>query len=138
MSKTKGRGLPKFGLSIADLNNPRNGLLMLKDIENAFDRKQLCFLYQPFGETAERIFLVKVLDPDIKQMTITGTTKNFTDIDMTHLQVPKNRIPYRRLLSFHARCSFHHAKEIGWIQAHESFDEYFDISETASAPDTYK
>lgn len=75
--KTKGVGLDKFNLTINDINHPRNGILMLKDIEVAFDTKQLCFLYNPF----EGIMSVKVLNPNILQKTISSTDKTFSDID---------------------------------------------------------
>jgi len=137
MTKTRGKGLPKFGLSVTDLNNARNGILILKDIEDAFDKKQVCILYQPFGEVATRVFLIKVLDPGIMGNTITGTSKTFADIHMTKLHMPNNKFPYRRLLSFHARCSYKRAMDMQWIQTSDVFDEYFHLSETASNPDTY-
>ena len=137
MTKTRGKGLSRFGLSVADLNNARNGLLMLKDIEDAFDKKQVCILYQPFGAVATRVFLIKILDPSIMGNTITGTLETFAMINMTQLSMPNNKFPYRRLLSFHARCSYKRARDMGWIEASEVVDEYFHLSETASNPDTY-
>lgn len=41
-------GLTEFGLHYSDLNSYRNGLLMYTSIEKAFDRKELCFVYNPF------------------------------------------------------------------------------------------
>ena len=37
-----------FGLRKSDLISPRNGLLIHKELENAFDGLQSCFLYDPF------------------------------------------------------------------------------------------
>ena len=138
MSKTRGKGLPKFGLSITDLTSPRNGFLVLKDIEEAFDRKQLCFLYRPL--TNQGKFTVKILDPSVRNLAIRKSTKSLTfgQIDGVELQHPSQKFPFRRLLGFHARCSYANAREKGWISADSVFDEYFDISETASAPDTYR
>jgi hypothetical protein len=62
MNKTRGKGLVKFGLAVNDLMNTRNGFLALKDIEDKFDRKQLCFLCSPLTDSGK--FLVKVLDPN--------------------------------------------------------------------------
>ena len=61
----------------------------------------------------------------------------FSDIDGMHLHHPKEHIPYRRLLSFHARCSFRNAREKNWITAEEesAFVPFHNFSETASVPD---
>ncbi len=37
--------LRKYGLTAKDVESPRNGLLMLTTIEDAFDAEQLCFFY---------------------------------------------------------------------------------------------
>ena len=137
MNKTRGKGLAKFGLAVNDLMDNRNGFLALKDIEDKFDRKQLCFLYSPLTDSGK--FLVKVLDPTIRDSVIRNSNPplTFGNVDGFELQHPSGRFPYRRLLGFHARCSYKNAKEKGWIPADSVFDEYFNISETASAPDTY-
>jgi hypothetical protein len=72
------------------------------------------------------------------QRPITGSPKIFADIDGAVLQTPRGNIPYRRLLSFHARCSYKYAKDKGWINSTDTFQEYFDLSEGASNPDAYK
>ncbi len=43
-----GVGMSKFGLTVQDSTSPRNGLLMLKVIEERFDIEDVCFLYDPF------------------------------------------------------------------------------------------
>ena len=138
MSKTRGKGLPKFGLSDDDLMTPRNGFLALKDIEDKFDRKQLCFLYNPLSTQGK--FTVKLLDPAIRPLVIRQSRqgKTFAQIDVIVLQHPQLHFPYRRLLGFHARCSYALARIKGWIAEGAVFAEYFDISETASAPETYR
>ena len=137
-SKTRGKGLPKFGLSFNDLMNPRNGFLVLKDIEDKFDRKQLCFLYDPLVNPGK--YVVKILDPSIRGLIIKkskGESRTFESIDGAELQHPPGKFPYRRLLGFHARCAYAIAREKNWIPPESIFREYFDISSTASAPDTY-
>lgn len=138
MSKTRGKGLLKFGLGFSDLLSPRNGLLMLEPIEDAFDIKYLCFLYNPLGGENSQNFVVKVLNPNIKDQVITGTTKRFRDIDGAILQHPKDCFPFRRILSFHAKCAYKLAKSRSWItnEVFESFGDYFDLSETASNPNS--
>ena len=42
MSKTRGRGLTKFSLSINYLKSPRNGFLTLKDIEKVIFQTSTC------------------------------------------------------------------------------------------------
>ena len=42
---SQGFGLDEFGLKMADLNSPRNGLLLASEIEAAFDRKLVTFSY---------------------------------------------------------------------------------------------
>lgn len=137
MAKTRGKGLPKFGLNISDLASPRNGLLVLKDIENAFDQKRLCFLYQPFGGTNSQQLVVKVLDPSLMNLPILHSHKKFSDLDGQPLHCPMDRLPFRRLLGFHAQCSYHHARVKGWLPETDTFEEYFNISDTASAPDMH-
>ena len=66
---------------------------MLKDVQDAFDKKQVYILYQLFGEVANRVFLTKVLDPSIMDNTIAGTSKTFADINMTKLHMPNNKFP---------------------------------------------
>lgn len=53
------RGMFKFGLTVADCLSPRNGLLMMKDIELEFDIKGVCFLY----DACKQNLILKVLNP---------------------------------------------------------------------------
>lgn len=49
-----------------DIDDERNGLLLLKPIEWAFDTGRLFFVFDDFNNT----FYARVLDPDIGQMTL--------------------------------------------------------------------
>ena len=53
-------------LDFKDINDPRNGLLMLKPFEHAFDAGHLCFQY----DVADGGFKLKILYPKLKEMTI--------------------------------------------------------------------
>ena len=137
-ASTKGIGLTKFKLKESNLNDARNGLLMYQSIDKAFDRKKLCFLYDPF-----RSFLyVKILCPYLKETFIvddtTRTTVNelrtFNDIDGAVLQLPPNIFPYRRLLNWHSRCSFRNAKANKWINEDEQLEDFFHLSDLISLP----
>jgi hypothetical protein len=50
-----------YGLSQRNVDHPRNGILILKELELAFDRKTVCFLRNPI--TGELI--LRVLDPSL-------------------------------------------------------------------------
>jgi hypothetical protein len=126
-----GVGLPKFGLQRQDATSPRNGLLLLRDIELKFDVKEVCFVY----DALRAIFLIKVLNPALLILNIAHSDgKTFKSINGKALHLPKDAIPFRRLLSFHAKCSFLAAKEKGWITEEEYnlFEPYHDLSDSAS------
>jgi hypothetical protein len=135
MIKTREQGLAKFHLEFHDLVSPRNGFLALKSIEEKFDRKQLCFLYHPLEGNG---FTVKVLDPSILNTVIDKSKGKLTfgAIDGKRLCHPPGKFPYRRLLGSHARSCYVNARNRGWILDNENFEEYFHLSETASAPDS--
>jgi len=128
---TEGQGLDEFGLEPDDVDSPRNGLLMLDDIENAFDRKDLCFIYHPTKQEI-RLFL---LNPNLKNAVITNTALTFGDIDGTPL-LGSNR-PFRRLLGWHAKCAIHRAFRVKrWIDKidHQGYDTLLELSEGACFP----
>jgi hypothetical protein len=128
----RGRGLQKFGLTVLDADNSRNGLLMVKSIEERFDIKDLCFLYDAF---TQKIFL-KVLNPDILTMRVLPSHKTFQEIDGYPLQYPSKNMPFKRLLNFHAKCSFKNAKERGWhtLPSDAVVNDYFNLSDLATMP----
>jgi hypothetical protein len=130
--KMHGNGLQKFNLEKADGASPRNGILMLKDIEDQFTIKNVCIVY----DSIQQVFIIKVLNPNILNNQITHSRKTFQDIDGTKLNHPKNRIPFRRLLSFHARCAYKYARENNWITPEQeiAFQPFHDLSDTASVP----
>ena len=53
--------LRKFGLGESNINDPRNGLLLAKAIETAFDFKHVCFLYN----ANQQQFVFRVLNPTL-------------------------------------------------------------------------
>lgn len=130
----RGRGMLKFGLAPADSVSPRNGLLMMKDIELEFDIKGVCFLYNAFQQK----LILKVLNPILLPKTITNTTLTFADVDGKILHHPATHLPFRRILNWHARCAYKHAQEQSWstVGADMAVEDYFELSETASIPGT--
>ena len=130
---TNGVGLFDFNLKENDVNCERNGLLLAEAIEEAFDVKKVCFLVNPLDP--EKIIL-KVLDPSILLSVVCpGVATKFEDIDGAQLMHPDGKIPYRRILHWHARLSYNAAIKRGWIENSETFTNYFDLSIGGSIPD---
>ncbi|PRP75993.1 Crinkler (CRN) family protein [Planoprotostelium fungivorum] len=129
---TYGEGLDEFGLKEDDVNKERNGLLLGEGIELAFDSKQLCFLYDPINTK----FIVKVLDPGLLQSSTPvspSQTRTFSDINNLPLCLPAGRSPFRRLLSWHAECTYTTALKKTWIDqpAFDTFTTYDNLSNGA-------
>jgi hypothetical protein len=142
-ASTYGSGLEDFGLKMTDLYNERNGLLLYESIEKAFDMKEVCFLYNAFNMTLTLHVLRKDLLPisviSPKNATLVPpacASLLFSDIDGSVLQLPPGIYPYKRILSWHARCSVRHANSMGWITSAEAetFQPYFDTSIGATNP----
>lgn len=100
---TKGRDLDDFGLKTTDVNNPRNGMFLTKGIEVAFDKQQVCFLYN----FLEKKLYLWVADESIKTEVIEGSKpeKYFSDVHLKPLCCGGEDMPFRRLLSHHARLT---------------------------------
>lgn len=112
---TKGKGMALyFGLSRDDVKNPRNGLLLLKVIEEAFDRMELCFLYNPL----QRVIVTHILRPSLTKKKV-DEELTFADLHGRNLHLPPNVFPFRRILAHHARWAIHKALQHGWIQEEE-------------------
>lgn len=106
-------------------------MLLCVDIEQAFDAKQLCFLYNHSREC----LYCRVLDPSILNYVIRPTpSTTFEDIDGAVLRHPHGVFPFRRILNWHARLCFEHAKSMLWIDASEVVEDYFSTSGITSLP----
>jgi hypothetical protein len=132
-NKMHGVGLSKFGLTVQDATSPRNGFLMLKMIEERFDIKDVCFLYDPFKGR----LTLKVLNPDIMDIVVSPSTKTFRDLDGELLRHPSEKFPFRRILNFHAKCAYKRARERQWntVGDDESVNDYFNLSEGGYIPE---
>jgi hypothetical protein len=128
-----GVGMPKFGLTGQDSTSPRNGLLMLKIIEERFDIKDVCFLYNPFLKK----LTLKVLNPDIMDTVVVPSAKTFRMLDGALLRHPRDKFPYRRILNFHAKCAYRRARERQWntVGNNEVVSDYFNLSEGGYMPE---
>lgn len=130
--KTEGDYMNLYNLFSTSIDNPRNGLLLLEPIELLFDRKELCFLYDPLTQKITSKLLNTNLN-DTLMVAEDNTPFNMTygSIDGQELQFPANNMPLRRVLSLHAKLSFSKALNQGWIQETEDFESYFKISDEA-------
>ena len=114
-ASTNGRGLRRFNLDSKCLNDARNGLLLHRLIEKAFDRKQLCFIFDQIHECLK----IKVLCPDIQNNEIKRGIK-FHQINGKTLQLPKGIWPFRRLLNWHPIRAYEYAHSESWIDSQET------------------
>jgi hypothetical protein len=101
--------LPLIDLDVADIDNPKNILRLHSDIEHSLDRFSVTFV--PSGSD----FVVKILDPVIKDITLAETTITFADIDGLKLSCPSGMHPWRRILGTHSLLAHRKAKEKGHI-----------------------
>lgn len=127
---TDGDLMHYFGLE-PNIDHPRNGLLLLDPVEQLFDRKDLCFLYDPITQQ----FQAKLLNINLRNETMCaedGTSFNQTygSVDGLVLQLPQGIFPYRRVLSLHAKFSYSRALNRGWIAPTENLETYFRVSDS--------
>jgi len=127
---TGGKYLNEFKLKATDVDNVRNGIVVCRGFEQAFDEKRVTFYWNPLQQQLE----VYVLDPALsEELVFPSTSTKFKDIHMKKLHVPildgEPRYPYRRLLNWHGRCSFRHAQEQGWIDDSVTYNDFYDLSD---------
>ena len=79
--KFKFRHECKYQLSIDDINDERNGLLLLAPIEHAFDRSHITFVY----DKELQKFKLKLLKQDLKQVTFRKYAKTERNINTNML-----------------------------------------------------
>ena len=124
----RGRHLIRFGLEPADRDSPRNGLL--KHIGEQFDNKNVCFLFNPLDSSARAI--CKVLNPALLNEPIKESNSlKFCDIDGKTLQHKTGKNPFRRILKFHAKCSYKNALSKGWI-TQDVYNQFTDFDKLSA------
>jgi hypothetical protein len=81
---------------------------MYTSIEQAFDQKELCFLYNPFlGKLVLKILhkgddgIMETMVLDKNDRKLYKNYTQFKDIDGKPLNLPENIYPCRRLLNWH-------------------------------------
>jgi len=100
----------KFGKSEEDIVSARNGLLLSKEIELAFDQRRCTFVYD--GLKAKWVLVV--VDPSLLDVPI--GRKTFRDLnDGAHfLHFSEEKKPFLRILYAHTRATLFKAKDFGW------------------------
>lgn len=122
---TYGKGLDMFNLKHNDINEPRNFLRLHRDIEHAFDKKWLCFDYEPISADEFKLKL-RVVNPDLldetKDVSIIKnnsrtkiTTFGEINKETSDYIFTKEKKPFTRLLAAHANRTIHNARQFGWI-----------------------
>lgn len=82
-AQSKHPSLAKLKILETDIDSPQNGLLLLATIEAAFDRKDICFLYNPFkvSESFNGKFMLRVLNPALVTQKCVPGGGTFGDLD---------------------------------------------------------
>lgn len=71
----------KARLGFDDINDPRNGLLLFKPFEFAFDNSHICFQFDAQSE----YFKMKILNTQLKDLTLAEYIRQEREIDQTML-----------------------------------------------------
>ena len=103
------QGLVLVDLQPSDIDNPRNVLRLHDDIEHYLDRFNLTFVL------SGNDFVLKVLDPDILNLTLKDRSETFRDLDGRNLQCPSGNLPWRRLLATHSIFAHQKARDQNWL-----------------------
>jgi len=120
-----------YGLQETDINDPRNGLLLAKKIQDAFDVKHVCFNYDPIHQ----VFNFRVLNPALLNDRIYTPDPSlqgdydypdtFASLNGQPLQLPRDEDghplirPWVRIIGYHARCAHKFARQARWITEEE-------------------
>ena len=120
---------------VDDVDDVRNGLLLYKPIEWAFDTSRLVFIW----DGARNSFVAHILDPSILAVRLVEKAKAvlkeryktgdeailgdrcFRDVHGSALVLPLAFSPWRRCLCFHAHLARDEALRQGWLKSGEEF-----------------
>lgn len=120
---------------VDDVDDVRNGLLLYKPLEWAFDTSRLAFVW----DGARGAFVAHVLDPNILDVRLVDKAKAvlkerhktgdedvlrdrcFRDVHGTALVLPLGFSPWRRCLCLHAHLARDEALRRKWLTSDEEF-----------------
>ena len=123
---SRGRGLGRFGLHQHDVHDSRNGLLLIRTVEKAFDANRAGFFCSALSKP-----VFKVLDPALMNETVKDNVK-FSHLVNKELKLPDHadshgHHPRRRLLAWHFSRVLLQAHREGWLKPDE-LAEYLEPS----------
>lgn len=107
-----------FDLDPSSVHDARNVLRLQKDIERAFDSRQLTFIEDTTSASSSRLqLIVKILCPKSVSdaIDLTGTKMRLSDIEGRGLLLPNGQVPFRRILAHHAVVAHRYARASGWL-----------------------
>jgi hypothetical protein len=114
------------------IDDAANGMLMLRDIEQAYDYQRIVFICDPFVVS----FKLLVLDPRLKDTCPTGCTRTFKQLEECIIGKPRidnERRPSFKVLSYHASLSVRAAVSKGWLTL-EACRKLLETIEVVSPP----
>ena len=111
--------LGAFSLQPGNVDDPRNFLRLHHEIERAFDRHKLTFVWDDNALSGRGGYVCQVLDSSILQQSINdGFT--FANVDGRVLRFGRSGVqPFSRLLGAHLYTSLIFAKRHSWIPHHD-------------------
>jgi hypothetical protein len=114
-ARSRVKYLRNIGLTEEDVNSSRNGLLLSKNIEIAFDRLQLSFIRGPVADLTglpRDGFTMKIWDDDCRDTFIwNGSKKRIGEYDGKQLLLGSHN-PLKRVLSYQAYTAFLHFRHV--------------------------
>jgi hypothetical protein len=105
-------------LSINDVDNVQNNLILCKNIDKAFEEKKLCFV----ADSEERCFIMKIWDKRVVRTLLFDRDEEARTIGSysgCKMRFEEGKMPFKRVLSLHAQCSYETAKKKKWITEEE-------------------
>ncbi|KAG2451996.1 hypothetical protein HYH02_003038 [Chlamydomonas schloesseri] len=122
-------------LGLSDINDPRNGLLLFKPLEHAFDDSRICFSMEE--EAGAPKFRLELLDPSLKDVKLWDYAEQhnhrkgydehqigsyaaevtFGELQGKALVFEDANRPYKRCLQFQAVQALRRAKQEKWLPA---------------------
>jgi HNH endonuclease len=119
--------LQELGINDVDngVDNIQNNLILCNNIGKAFKQKKLCFV---LDDTEERCFILKIWDKEVVHALLFDgdeETRTIGSYSGCKMRFEEGEMPFKRLLSLHAQCSYETAKKKKWITEEEPKpDEY--------------
>ena len=125
-------------MDFADINDPRNGMIMFHPFEHAFDRSELCFLKRDDGR-----FYMEIMKPSLRDTKLHQYAKlNNLSLDLTSESSILDKTfeeftidplnfgdtgfkPFSRCLNFQARQARLYAIKKGWKKMSWDFNDFW-------------